>query len=451
MRRLSSVKWYDGQHLAANSGAIVVSLNYRLGPLGFLATPELKKRYGTSGGMNGIRDQVTALKWVQKHISAFGGDPSRVTLTGESSGGISVCILNTAPAARGLFHRAVVQSGPCIVPSSGWGPHTPQYGYEKASRLMRDLNASNVDELRQLPPQLLQWDNETLGSDNFAGYFFDDGWLSEWPMAMYTSGRLNAVGGMIIGHTSKDGTASFYGTAPLANATPAEWRAAMQRRWGAMAPEVMQQYSLARFSGANASKAPAVSQSYIEADADNRVACPLRTMARLAAKATPVYTYVFAHCQLICDAGFEMGVLPSSNRSALAGCGWASHGSENKFLFMTTHGCDSLANPPFPRQDCPFDAGERHLSAHMGGRWADFAKGDAPWWPFVEREAALPTIVGVEARNGHAESASCATCPQHATPPHTAQRGLRWCIPWAPAVDFKRDDCAFWDGAAKRP
>jgi para-nitrobenzyl esterase len=152
----ASVKWYDGANLATRNNVTVVSLNYRLGPLGFLALG----RDGT-GGMNGIHDQMVALRWVQTHISAFGGDPSRVTLVGESSGGISVCLLNAAPKASGLFRRAVVQSGPCIVPSSGWGPHTAAFGASLATKLMASLNVSTVEALRALPPQRLQWDNDT--------------------------------------------------------------------------------------------------------------------------------------------------------------------------------------------------------------------------------------------------------------------------------------------------
>lgn len=113
-----SVKWYEGGGLAARNDVVVVNLNYRLGPLGFLASP-LFAKYGGNGGMNGINDQITALEWVQQHIASFGGDPTQVTVMGESSGGISVCLLNTAPRAKGLFSRAIIQSGPwCAAPAS---------------------------------------------------------------------------------------------------------------------------------------------------------------------------------------------------------------------------------------------------------------------------------------------------------------------------------------------
>ena len=125
----ASSKWTDGARLAAGRDLVVVSLNYRLGPLGFLAHPELKRDFGATGGLNGVHDQLVGLRWVQAHIASFGGDPRQVTLYGESSGGVSVCVLNASPRARGLFQRAIISSGPCIVPSEGWGPATLADGY----------------------------------------------------------------------------------------------------------------------------------------------------------------------------------------------------------------------------------------------------------------------------------------------------------------------------------
>lgn len=102
---------YRGEHLARR-GVVVVTLNYRLGALGFLGHPDLA---GEAGCANwGLRDQVAALRWVQDNIAAFGGDPANVTVFGESAGAISVCSLIGAPAAAGLFRRAIVQSGPAV-------------------------------------------------------------------------------------------------------------------------------------------------------------------------------------------------------------------------------------------------------------------------------------------------------------------------------------------------
>ena len=103
--------WYNGRHLATEGDVVVVTINYRLGSLGFLHLGDLGgERYASSGNV-GLLDQVEALRWVRDNIAAFGGDPDQVTIFGESAGGSSVSTLLGLPAARGLFHRAIAQSG----------------------------------------------------------------------------------------------------------------------------------------------------------------------------------------------------------------------------------------------------------------------------------------------------------------------------------------------------
>src|SRR5271166_124257 len=101
---------YDGTKLAA-AGAVVVTINYRLGALGFLAHPALASRPGGAAGNYGLMDQQAALRWVQRNIAQFGGDPHNVTIAGQSAGGLSVLAQLVSPGARGLFQRAIVQSG----------------------------------------------------------------------------------------------------------------------------------------------------------------------------------------------------------------------------------------------------------------------------------------------------------------------------------------------------
>ena len=105
----SSSPEFDGEAINSH-GAILVTINYRCGALGFFAHPELEKRYAQSSNL-GLLDQIQALKWVKNNISAFGGDPDRVMPFGQSAGGVSVRMLLTSPLAAGLFSRAVVQSG----------------------------------------------------------------------------------------------------------------------------------------------------------------------------------------------------------------------------------------------------------------------------------------------------------------------------------------------------
>jgi para-nitrobenzyl esterase len=102
---------YDMTTLAQKAHAVVVSLNYRVGAFGFFRQPELTAQHGSSN--LGLLDQQAALRWVQSQIVRFGGDASRVTLFGHSAGGISVCLNMVSPQSKGLFHRAISQSGPC--------------------------------------------------------------------------------------------------------------------------------------------------------------------------------------------------------------------------------------------------------------------------------------------------------------------------------------------------
>ena len=104
---------YDGAALASRGDAVVVTVNYRLGPLGFLRLTELTNGRIPSTGNEGILDQVAALEWVRDNVAAFGGDPENVTIFGESAGGMSVGTLLGLPRARGLFHKAIPQSGAC--------------------------------------------------------------------------------------------------------------------------------------------------------------------------------------------------------------------------------------------------------------------------------------------------------------------------------------------------
>lgn len=116
MMGTSAQPLYDGAELARRGDVTVVTINYRLGALGWLASPELAEDQGLDAvGNYGIADQIAALEWVQTNIRAFGGDPDNVTIFGESAGAISVCALLGAPTADDLFHRAIIESGMCAL------------------------------------------------------------------------------------------------------------------------------------------------------------------------------------------------------------------------------------------------------------------------------------------------------------------------------------------------
>ncbi|MEL6179548.1 MAG: carboxylesterase family protein, partial [Myxococcota bacterium] len=105
---------YEGQPLAERGDVVVVTFNYRLGPLGYMKLPQLdaESSVGVSGNY-GLKDQIAALQWVQRNIASFGGDPDRVMLFGESAGGVNTCMMLSSPLAGGLFHRALIQSAAC--------------------------------------------------------------------------------------------------------------------------------------------------------------------------------------------------------------------------------------------------------------------------------------------------------------------------------------------------
>jgi para-nitrobenzyl esterase len=111
--QIGSADGYDGSTLARETGAVVVTINYRLGVFGFLGHPALTAEAGESGNY-GLDDQQAALRWVHRNIGAFGGDPRAVTIGGESAGGWSVCAHLTSPHSRGLFAGAIIQSGGCV-------------------------------------------------------------------------------------------------------------------------------------------------------------------------------------------------------------------------------------------------------------------------------------------------------------------------------------------------
>ncbi len=140
---------YNGSTLARRGDVVVVRVNYRLGPLGFLRLADLTNGKIPAGGNEGILDQIAALEWVRDNIAEFGGDPANVTIFGESAGGMSVGTLLAAPAARGLFHKAIPQSGAC---------HTGaprERANRNAERIMAKLGASSADAMRALTPEQL--------------------------------------------------------------------------------------------------------------------------------------------------------------------------------------------------------------------------------------------------------------------------------------------------------
>ncbi len=146
---------YSGQGLA-REGVVVVNMAYRLGVFGFYADPELaaESPNGTTGNY-GLLDQIMALQWVQNNIAAFGGDPSNVTLSGESAGSACVTALCTSPLAKGLFKRVLAESSTVTAPEPAHSFRLPEEAYETAEKTKTRFKASSVADLRNIPAEKL--------------------------------------------------------------------------------------------------------------------------------------------------------------------------------------------------------------------------------------------------------------------------------------------------------
>ena len=165
---------YDGAELA-KKGVVVVTANYRVGPLGFFAHPELtRESEHSSSGNYGLLDQIAALRWVQKNIAAFGGDPSQVTIFGQSAGAISVADLMRSPLAKGLFARAIAQSGPGLFGRTAFGAGDALRDREAAGvKYAQALGAQSLGDLRALPAAKFYGANAPATQ----GGPFNDGWV----------------------------------------------------------------------------------------------------------------------------------------------------------------------------------------------------------------------------------------------------------------------------------
>jgi para-nitrobenzyl esterase len=195
---------YDGSNFARD-GVVLVSINYRLGPFGYFAHPALTQaaKPGEPLGNYGLMDQIAALEWVQRNIRAFGGDPKNVTVFGESAGGMSTLAVLATPKAKGLYQKAVVQSG------LGWfEPLTlAQKGKQSAEALQKaGITAATAAELRAIPMEKL-----TPVSMNYAP-FTDGRLMTETATQALARGRFDDVP-LIIGWNS--GEDSLMGPSPL--------------------------------------------------------------------------------------------------------------------------------------------------------------------------------------------------------------------------------------------
>ncbi len=278
---------YSGAALA-RKGVVVISVNYRLGALGFLAHPELTRESGHGASGNyGLMDIIAALKWVRTNAPAFGGDPANVTMFGQSAGAWNISNLQVSPLARGLYRRAIAMSGGDFAPADT--PHgiplLPE-AEQAGTRLATRLGADSLAKLRTIPASAIveaskSWPAFTDRS-NVPGVV--DGYvLTADPYRLYASGAA-APGDLLAGYTSEEG-ATISGL-PV---TAAAYQARIRKTYGAYAERVLALYPARSEAEAN--------RSHQRVTGEEGIKWPVATWARLHAgtRRGNVFLYRFSH------------------------------------------------------------------------------------------------------------------------------------------------------------
>ncbi len=366
----SHEQMYDAAKMAG-TGLVVVSINYRLGILGYLAHPELSAESadGTSGNY-GLRDQIAALEWVKRNIAGFGGDPANVTIAGESAGALSVMYLMASPAARGLFARAIAQSGymvstPELKRAAHGSPSAETIGTTTATALgARDLAALRAMDATRLASTALAKGYIPWGT-------IDGRLLTRQLVETWDRGEQAPVP-LIAGFNAGE-VRSMRVLLPPAPADAAAYDATIRARYGDLADPFLRLYP-----------ATSIGESML---ATTRDALYGWTSQRLAIGQTAIgqrgYLYLFDHGYPAAD---DLGL-------------HAFHASEIPYVFGTA----DRTPPMWPKvPDMPT---ERRLSEAMLSYWTAFAKtgtpaaaGQAAWQPYGQDGHYMAFVAKPEAR-----------------------------------------------------
>ncbi|MFC7673105.1 carboxylesterase/lipase family protein [Mycolicibacterium sp. GCM10028919] len=337
---------YDSKWLTTRGDIVVVTLNYRLGTLGFLAHPSL----GPAGavGNYGLADQQAALRWVHDNIAAFGGDPDKVTIAGESAGGMSVCDHLVAPGSKDLFDGAIIQSGPCQA----------QLALPEAERISvdyaRDVGcgdpATAAACLRALPAKQLRDPVQyfRIGDDALSGPVTGTETLPVDPMAAFAAGDAARVP-LLIG-SNRDEFTLFLALEYLRgqDLLPAEYPGVLEQTFGRGADAVAARYPLDRYGG----NAPL---AYSAAVTDGEFACVDQRITADLSRESPVYAYEFNDRNPPMPEPFRTLPFPVG----------ASHSLELRYLF-------DVGGAP------PLNPAQQTLSDQMIDYWSEFIRTGAP-------------------------------------------------------------------------
>ncbi|HWE48021.1 MAG TPA: carboxylesterase family protein [Caulobacteraceae bacterium] len=358
----SSESMYDGSKLATQ-GLVVVSINYRLGVLGYLAHPGLSAESpdGISGNY-GLLDQIEALRWVKRNIGAFGGDAGNVTIAGESAGGLSVMYLLASPPARGLFHKAIAESAYMITTPELKGTRYMPSSEQIGAYLGMKLKAPDVAALRAMDAEKITNEAAAAGFLPFAA--IDGHVLKKQLVETFDAGEQAPVP-LIAGSNSGE-IRSLLSLVPPAPQTPGDYVAIINKQYGELAPAFLKLYPPS-----------SMRESML---ATTRDAMYGWTAERMAKKQTaigqPAYLYWWDHAY------------PAAEAKGLHGF----HASELPYVFGT------LDTPPPNWPKIPDTPAEHRLSADMTSYWATFAKTGrptapgAPDWPKYDGDGAYMHI-----------------------------------------------------------
>ncbi|MER5888273.1 carboxylesterase family protein [Streptomyces sp. NPDC001941] len=332
---------YGGASLA-EQGAVVVTVNYRLGVMGFLTDPSQP-----DADALGLEDQQAALRWVKANAAAFGGDPDNVTIAGQSGGGYSVCGHLASPASAGLFQRAVIQSAPCAT----GGSRTRAAAEADARRVIATLGCgtNTADCLRHKPVSALL---AAYGPYNEPCPVTGTGLMPLSPAEALRTGRFNRVPVLIgVNHDEERGRVIGQELASGAPMKPEEYEPAIRERFGATSDAVLARYPLTRYDSAGEALAAALT--------DATWSTPTLETARLLARWTPTRMYEFSERDTPWFEGFPT---PSFEQHA-------AHMTELPYLFD---------HPPLFK-DVPAD--QSRFRTGMLRTWTDFAATGRTAWP----------------------------------------------------------------------